>query len=277
MGKRIWYICFGLAISLALNSCGDYAKIQKSTDFNKKLAYANQMFAEKKYSRAQTLYDQIKDVFKGTKDYESLFYKYAYTYYYLKDYESAAFYFKNYADIFPNSPHAIDMQFMQAYSYYKLSPRVELDQTYTEKAISAMQTFINTYPNSDKVNEANQIIDSCRAKLELKDYDAAKLYYNLGFYKAAGISFTNLLRDYPDSRDGDEYKYMAIKSYYNYANNSIPEKQNKRFGDVVTEYQEFVDHYPQSKYLKSAERYYTLSQNSIKELQHEQNKKEPRQ
>lgn len=277
MGKRIWYIGIGLAFILALNSCGEYGKIQKSSDFNKKLTYANQMFAEKKYARAQTLYDQIKDVFKGTKDYEALFYKYAYTYYYLKDYESAAFYFKNFADVFPNSPEAINMQFMQAYSFYKLSPRVELDQANTEKAISAMQTFINTYPNSDKVPEANQIIDSCREKLELKEYNAAKLYYNLGFYKAAGISFTNLLRDYPDSRDGDQYKYMAIKSYYDYANNSIPDKQIERYGDVITQYQDFVDHYPQSKYLKSAERYYTLSQNSLKKLQHEQNTKEPKQ
>ncbi len=47
-----------------------------------------------------------------------------------------------------------------------------------------------------------EIIGRCRAKLEEKDYLAAKLYYNLQMYQAAGIAFTNLLNSYPESTKG---------------------------------------------------------------------------
>jgi outer membrane protein assembly factor BamD len=158
---------------------------------------------------------------------------------------------------------------MQAYCFYKLSPRVELDQTNTTKAISAMQTFINIHPNSDKVAEATAIIDKCRQKLEEKEYNAAALYYNIGHYKAAGITFANLLLDYPDSELGDKYKLLEIKSYYKYAVNSIMEKQKERYEEVVTQYLNFVDIYPDSKYKEEAEQYYTLSKNSLKTLKNE--------
>ena len=60
------------------------------------------------------------------------------------------------------------------------------------------------------------IIDEIRAKLEVKDYKSSQLYYNLGYYRAAAISFGSLIDNYPDSDKNDEYKLMVIKSYYLY-------------------------------------------------------------
>lgn len=256
-------------MTLSLSSCSEYNRMQKSNDYQKKLTYANKLYKNEKYNKAQLLYSQIKDAFKGTKQYEQLFYNYAYTYYFMKDYESAAFYFKNFVQIFPNSSKTEEMNYMQAYCFYKLSPRVELDQTNTMKAISAMQTFINIYPNSDRVKEGTEIIDKCRMKLEAKEYRAARLYYDLGYYKAAGISFTNLLLDYPDSDQGDRYKFLAIKSYFKYADNSVISKQKERYQTVVTQYLNFEDFYPNSSYLKEAKSYYTTAQKNIQSLDHE--------
>ena len=100
---------------------------------------------------------------------------------------------------------------MRAYSYYKQSPKAELDQTNTAKAMGQMQVFINTHPGSQRVFEATEIIDKSRAKLESKDYLSAELYYNLGYYKAAGIAFSTLIDNFPDTNKGDEYKLMVIK------------------------------------------------------------------
>lgn len=266
------FLTIGL-LALTLASCSEFSKIQKSTDVQKKFQYANQLFDKGKYTKAQTLYSEIKDAFRGSKQAEDLLYRYAYTFYYVGDYESAAFYFKNFVSTFPNSPKAVEMDYMQAYCFYKLSPRVELDQTNTTKAIAAMQTFINMHPNSDKVAEATKIIDECRGKMEKKEYNAAKLYYDLGYYKAAGITFSNLMLDYPDSEDGDRYKYLEIKSYYQYALNSVTTKQKERYDDVVTQYLNFADLFPDSKYKQDAENYYKLAQNNIKTIQNEQDKK----
>jgi outer membrane protein assembly factor BamD len=153
---------------------------------------------------------------------------------------------------------------MRAYSYYKQSPKPELDQTSTMKAIGMMQTFINTHPGSVRNKEANEIIDQCRAKLETKDFKSAVLYFDIGQFRAAGVAFTSLLNTYPESARADEYKLMIIKSYYRFAEMSIEEKKAERFEQVVTECYEFTDRFPESKYKKEADEFLSLSQQNIK-------------
>ncbi|MET3876097.1 outer membrane protein assembly factor BamD [Chitinophaga sp. OAE865] len=269
MRKFLLYISV-LVVIVSASCNNQLRRIEKSNNFEKKLDYANQLFQKKKYNTAITLYTDLVQVYKGTDKFEPMYYNFAYCSYYVKDYVQAAFQFKNYLDLFPNSPRAVEIDYMQAYCYYKQSPKVSLDQTNTMKAIAAMQTFINNYPTADKVSEANLVIELCRRKLEKKEFSSAELYYNLGFYKAAGIAFKNLMRNYPDSDKSDSYKVMAIRSYYNYAKNSIPERQKERYATVLDEYLDFADHYPNSKLKPDAEKFYTLAQNNIKTLDNEQ-------
>ena len=84
---------------------------------------------------------------------------------------------------------------MRAYTFYMQSPKVELDQTNTTKTIGFMQAFLNTHPGSDKTKEATDIIEKCRAKLELKDFRAAQLYYDLGYFRAAGVALNSLMNE----------------------------------------------------------------------------------
>ncbi|NML37066.1 outer membrane protein assembly factor BamD [Chitinophaga sp. G-6-1-13] len=277
MRKFLLYSSLFALIVVASSCNNELRRIEKSNNFEKKLAYADKLYSKKKYNTAQTLYQDLLQVYKGTEKFEGLYYNYAYCSYYVKDYVQAAFHFKNYLDVFPNSPRAVEIDYMQAYCYYKQSPKVSLDQTNTMKAIAQMQTFINNYPQAEKVPEANLVIELCRRKLELKEFNSAELYYNLGFYKAAGIAFKNLMRNYPDSDKSDSYKIMAIRAYYNYAKNSIEEKQKERYETVVSEYMDFADHYPNSKLKADAEKFYTLAQNNIKSLENEQNKEKSNQ
>ena len=88
------------------------------------------------------------------------------------------------------------------------------------------------------------------------------MYYNLQQYRAAGISFANLLNSYPESTKGEEYMLMAIKSYYQFAKLSVCDKQEERYRkSYLTEYFDFADRYPESKMLKEAENYKNLSLN----------------
>lgn len=256
---------------LILVGCNNhFSKILKSHDYEYKYKMANKYYAEKNYRNAETLYQELFPVFKGSDKFEELYYKYAYCSYYQKNYIDAENLFKSYLGVFPNSSKAEEIAYMHALTFYKQSPNVQLDQTNTIKAIGMMQGFINSYPNSARVSDATQIIAKCRAKLEDKDYLAAKLYYNLEFYQAAGIGFSSLLLNYPESTLGDRYMLMAVKSYYEYAKTSIFDKQEERYAKVVSEYYDFADRYPDSKLLKEAESYKNLSQNNIKKIQNEQ-------
>lgn len=262
-----------LVIVFSLSSCSKFAKVQKSTDYEYKLRMAEKYYIQKKYNNAQLLYEELFPIYKGDPKFEDIFYRFAYCSYYLKDWLQAENLFKQFVEVFPSSARAEEMEYMRAYTYYKQSPKMELDQTNTAKTIGLMQTFINTHPGSPRIKEATGIIDQLRAKLEVKEYNNATLYYNMGHYRAAAIAFGSLMDEFPDSEKSDEYKFQVIKSYYLYANNSIDEKKAARFEQVVTECNDFVDRFPESKLISEVQRYSNLSQNNIKAIQNEQVKK----
>jgi outer membrane protein assembly factor BamD len=247
-------------------SCSKFNKVLKSTDYDYKLKMAQEYYDKKKYKQAQTLYEELFPIYKGTPQFEDLYYRYADCAYKQKDYVAAENLYNGFLDMFPNSTRAEEVEFMEAYSYFKQSPKPELDQTNTIKALGMMQTFINTHPGSEKNKEAQQIIDECNRKLEIKELRSAELYFNMGQYRAAAIAYTSLINNYPDSQKSDEYKLQIIKSYYKYASLSIQEKRQERYVKVINEVQDFQDRYPESKFMKEAERYLTLSTNNIKSI-----------
>lgn len=260
--NRLYILLFSFVV---FSSCSNkLSKTLKSTDSDYKLKVAENYFAQKKYNNAQVLFEDLFPIFKGTPQFENVYYKYAYSAYYLNDFTNAENLFKTFVETFPTSSKAEEADYMRAYCFYKQSPEPELDQSNTTKAMGLMQAFINTHPQSPRVAEATKIIDEARVKLEVKDFNSADLYYNLGYYKAAAIAFSALIDNYPDSNKGDEYKLMVIKSYFLYANNSIEEKQVERYDKVVTECTDFMDRFPDSKLAKTVEYYRTESSNNIK-------------
>ncbi len=269
----IFFLFAGISSLLLLSSCGkSMTKLLKNPDPAYKLRMAEQFFVKKQYTKAQQVYEDIMPYYKTTPEFQDIYYKYAYCAYNQADYMNAENLFKSFLEIFPNSPKAEEMDYMRAYSYYKQSPKAELDQTATIKAMGMLQTFINTHPGSARIKEANEIIDQCRAKMETKDFKSAQLYYDLGQFRAAGVAFTELLNDFPESMRADEYKLMIIKSYYRFAEMSVEEKKLERFEQVVNECYEFQDRFPDSKLKKEAESFLNLSQSTIKILNNEQTK-----
>ncbi len=254
-----------------MSGCGkSMTKLLKNPDAAYKLRMAEQFFAKKSYVKAQQVYEDIMPFYKTSKEFEDIYYKYAYCAYNLYDFMNAENLFKSYLEIFPTSARAEEIDYMRAYCFYKQSPKASLDQTNTLKAMGMMQTFINTHPASPRNKEASEIVDLCRAKLETKDFLSAQLYYDLGQFRAAGVAFTALLNSFPESVRADEYKLMVIKSYFQFAEMSIEEKRVERFEQVVNECYEFTDRYPDSKFRKDVETFLDKSQNNIKSLQNEQ-------
>ncbi len=268
---RLFKLFLASAFLLVLvSSCNKYNKVTKSKDYEYKLKMADEYFSKGKYKIAQELYEELFPVFKGTLKFEELYYKDAYCFYYMKSYADAENLFKGFLEVFPNSSKAEEVDYMRSYCFYKQSPKLELEQVNTIKAMGMMQTFINTHPGSDRNKEASEIIDKCRAKLEQKEHRAAELYFNMGQYRAAALAFTNLTNNYPESLKGEEYKLKTVKAYYKFAKLSYEDKQIERYEKVITEYQDFIDRYPESKLIKEAESFSNQSKNNIKAIKYEQ-------
>lgn len=268
--KLLKFLSVSVLMIVLVSSCNKYSKVSKSKDYEYKLSMADTFFNKKKYKIAQQLYEDLFPIFKGSAKFEELYYKDAYCFYYMKEFADAENLFKGFLEVFPNSSKAEEVDYMRSYCFYKQSPKLELEQVNTTRAMGMMQTFINTHPGSARNKEASEIIDKCRAKLEQKEYRAAELYYNMAQYRAAALAFGALINNYPESAKGEEYKLKTVKSYYKFARLSIADKQIERYEKVIDEYQDFVDRYPESKLLKDAESYSNLSKNHIKDIQNEQ-------
>ncbi len=246
------YIIGFLALSL-LGSCKQsYQQVLKSNDLEYKYEMAKKYYNKKDYYKALPIFEELMNIYKGTKSVEKIYYYYAYCFYGQGEYLMAAYHFKNLANTYPNGEYAEECNYMYAYTQYVLSPLPSLDQTYTLKAVEAFQLFINLYPSSEKVSLCNDYIDKMRATLIQKDFNSAKLYYDLGYYRAANISFDNLLKTYPDLENKEAAYFYKLRSNYYFALNSIEEKQEERLLKTLAAYKEFSKRFPESKLQKEA-------------------------
>jgi outer membrane protein assembly factor BamD len=251
-------------IIIALGSCkSKYEKLKASNDQAKKYTEAVKFYNKKDYTKALGLFEGLVSRYRGQAQAEDLYYYYAYTNYKLKDYTSARYHFKTFADTYPSSTRAEECRFMSAYCYYLDSPVFSLDQENTTKAIDALQLFINLYPKSDRVAEASKLIQNLRDKLEQKAYANSKLYLTISDYQAAVISFGNTLRDYPDTKYAEELEFLTIRAQFQYAYHSREYTQPERYTLAENYANQFIEKYPNSKYLRDAQDYKRESEQGI--------------
>ena len=233
-----------------------FEKLRASNNIAQKYQEALKYYNKKKYSKALILFDDLMVKYRGQSEAEDLYYYTAYTNYNLRDYATARFHFKQFTDTYPNSSRAEECRYMGAYCYFLESPKVGLDQEYTYRAIEALQLFINLYPNSERAQEASDLIQQLRDKLETKAFNNAKLYLDMGLqddYRAAVIAFDNVLSEFPDTKYAEEMEFLSIKAQYLYANQSHPRRQEERFEEVLDLYTNFITDYPESKFRKEAD------------------------
>ncbi len=215
------YLILLLAI-FALSACKSRQDMaMKSADKEFILKVANEKFEKKKWTDALSLYERLSNLVAGTDDAPNVVYNSAYANYYDKNYKLAGHQFKNFAVTFPQDKRAEDASYMSALCFYEGSMDYNLDQTNTELAINELQSFLNAYPNSEKSKNINELIDELTYKLEFKAFENAKQYYKMADYKAANVSFDNVLADFPSTKlRGKIYEYI-LKSRYELAVNSI--------------------------------------------------------
>ncbi|HRP88744.1 MAG TPA: outer membrane protein assembly factor BamD [Edaphocola sp.] len=250
----------------SLSSCKGYESYLKDSDANNRLTHANEYYEKKAWYKANTLYASLIPVVRNTKNYEELLYRYAYSFYNQKDYLSASYQFRTFVDNFPASKKAEECEFMFAKSLYKDAPGYTFDQTSTIKSMSALYSFTSMYKNSDFTQEANKMLDDCRARLEKKQADAAKLYFDMDQYNAAKVAFNSTINEYPDSEHSDFYHFMIVKSDFQYAKKSTLGKQVERYNDMLSAFNTLKDLFPQSKYVSLSKTMVDEANNQIKKL-----------
>ena len=257
MKKILFYL---LIIVMVFSSCSQYEKLRKSTDYPLKYRKAFEYYNVGDYVRSAQLFDDITSIYNGTNKADTVAYYQAMSYFKQKDFLTASHFFSNhYKERRQSSPFIEECEYLTGYCYYMQSPRAELDQANTMAAIEAFQMFLMRYPNSEFKEDAEQYLAEMKDKLVDKSYLTARLYYNVGQFKASIIALNNSLEDYPETKYREELMYLLLRSSYLLAENSVPAKKKERFQSTMDEYYSFVGEFPESQYSRDAQRMYERS------------------
>lgn len=256
LGKTV---VFGLILTISVSSCSKFRKIQKSEDWRVKYEAGLNYYNKKDYYRSALLFEEILPIVRGLPEGEKVEFYLAYCQYNEKTYLLASNQFRTFYETYGRSSLAEEAHFMYAYSLYAGTPAPNLDQKDGIEAMNAMQNFLNQYPNSTFTEKAIEVIVVSQQKLEEKGFENARQYLKLRNYQASVIAFDNFRKNFPDSKYLEQIAYLKVEAQFRFAEKSFISLQAKRYQTVVEFYQELVDSYPESKFIKDAEKYYSES------------------
>ncbi|KAA9332310.1 outer membrane protein assembly factor BamD [Hymenobacter busanensis] len=257
---------FALLLSVALlGACSPYQKLLKSTNVNEKYEAAVKYYEKGDYFKAAGLLEPLIPLLKGRPESEKAEFYFAQSNFHEGNYTLSAYYFQTFAETYPSSPYAEEALFMHAKSLFRDSPEYELDQTNTVTAIESIQQFLNRFPESKFRPETENMSNELQKKLERKAFESARLYYLVRYNQSAVVAFNTFQQQYPASLYGEQAAFLKLESQRNLAAESVEEKQRERYLETIAFYQNFVDTYPQSKNLKTAEKYYDEARQFLKD------------
>ncbi|GHU98568.1 hypothetical protein FACS1894159_01230 [Bacteroidia bacterium] len=239
-----------VALVALLCSCSKYSKLLNSKDHNAQYKKSLELFTAEKYNKALQLFEECNPYFLGTIREDSSAYYLATCNYKLGYFDTSSELFEDFRRRFARSPFIEEAEYMYAMGYYYSAPEPYRDQTYTSKAIAAINEYLARYPKSVKREKLEGYLGELTQKLYDKTYLNAYTYYKIGKYKSAAVSLKNAAVKYPESNHREELLFLAAKSSYLLAHKSIEKLQRDRYLNAMDDYYTFVSEYPQSKYRK---------------------------
>ena len=267
MQKSQKTIIAAILMVMMFASCGhEFNQVYKSTDYDYKYEYAKECFARGKYVKATTLLSELVTIMKGTENAQECLYMLSMAEYGCQEYEIAAQYFKKYLQTYPHGDYAEMASFYIGQSLYMSTPEPRLDQTQTVNAIAAFQEFLDVHPDAALKETAQSRMFELQDKLVKKELYSATLYYNLGSYfgnctgggsnyEACIITAQNAIKDYPYTSMREDFAILIMKSKYELAQQSVELRKAERFRDAEDECYGFINEYPESKEVETAEKY----------------------
>jgi outer membrane protein assembly factor BamD len=227
---------FLLSFCNFLTSCGSTKTVTQETGTNiieTRFAEGKAAYAKEDWLEAIRIFDEIRlQAPTSNSAIEATFLE-GMSRYNAGTYISAAVDFRAVRRNYPSSPLAVRAQFMVAESYYMLSPRPELDQTYSQYAMNEYQTFFRDYSDAGKplADSAQMRITEIRNKLGEKYLRSAELYIKLSDNKAAIQGYARVVENYYDTP-------AAIEAQLRIAEVQYSRKKMKEAQDAVLTFED---------------------------------------
>ena len=238
-----------VVLAVLLSSCSEYQKVLNKGEVEDQYKMATKYFEEGEYNKSVSLFEKVIPKYRRKPQMERIQFMVAQANYKTKSYDLASYHFNKFIGNYPTSSKVEEASYLLAHSYYLSSPKASLDQANTHKALTELQNFIDKFPQSERIKDANKYHDELTNRLEKKSFDIAKQYYNTEKYQASIMAFDIFIED----NFGTDYKEEALAykflASYQLGMKSIFTKKEQRINTAIAAYNRLKKSFPKSERL----------------------------
>lgn len=195
-------------------------------------------FQDENYQEAIQHFEVIRLQFPGSSVADSARYYTAFARYQREEYLLASYEFNQIIVGGSSRELMADAYYQFAQCYYQLSPQVQLDQTYTTRAIDALQNFVEAYPQHPKAQECEKQTIELVNRLAEKEYRTGLLYEKMEAPESAVVYYTAVTDRYYNTDFADDAMAGKVRALF----------AMKRYADAVKAAKEFEEKYAGSEY-----------------------------
>lgn len=141
--------------------------------------------------------------------------------------------YKDFITFFPFLDEAANAQMQIAMAHYRQMEKPDRDHAEAVQAEAEFQTFLEKYPNSALVPQAEQHLRDVQEVLAEGNFRVASFYYIRGAYRASGARLIELTNRYPLYSQADQANWMLGQIYEKGEHNEIAAKYYSR---IVKDY-----------------------------------------
>jgi outer membrane protein assembly factor BamD len=114
---------------------------------------------------------------------------------------------------YPQATEQQESRFRLCEAYHGLSPRAQLDQQYTETAITYCQSYAGYYGTTAQADTARSWVTDMRDKLAYKAYLNGMFYLRRQSFDASVIYFNDAVNGYPDTKWAPAALARVVEAY----------------------------------------------------------------
>lgn len=245
-----------LILIMVLASCRSQSLIRPGDSLEVAYEKAYSLYEDERWRDAINAFETVLSIGRGTDIGQDAQYYLAESYYNSNQFLLAASEYERYSSSHPSSSRREHADFRAALSYYQMSPRYKVDQSNSLQAIERFRLFLARYPNSERAEEATDIIEELRDKLAQKTYESGRFYMRTDSFRAAAIYFDLVLDRYPETVWAEQALVDQIDAYLQYADNSIPSRREERYRMALDSYETYLQLFPRGENRSRAEDLY---------------------
>ena len=140
---------------------------------------------------------------------------------------------KDFITFFPFLDEAADCQLQIAMAHYRQMEKPDRDHAEAVQAVAEFQTFLEKYPNSPLLPQAEQHLREVQEVLAEGNFRVASFYYTRQAYRASGARLIELTNRYPLYSQADQANWMLGQIYEKGEHNEIAARYYSR---IVKDY-----------------------------------------